>query len=103
MRIGEHSLLPALRRAGGETVIVADGFSCKTQVEQAGIGRRALHVSEVVQLALDHGPAGPRGAPEAAARPRPPASQPRRAARVAAAAVAVPALALVAGRLLNRV
>jgi Fe-S oxidoreductase/FAD/FMN-containing dehydrogenase len=103
MRIGEHSLLPALRRAGGETLIVADGFSCKTQVEQSGIGRRALHVAEVVQLALDHGPAGPRGAPETAARPRPPVTARRRAPRLAAAAVALSALALLGGRLLNRV
>ena len=71
MRIGEHSLLPKVRGADMETLVVADGFSCKTQIEQGRTGRRALHVAEVLQIALDHGPTGPRGAPEAALRPRP--------------------------------
>jgi Fe-S oxidoreductase len=72
MRIGEHSLLPKVRAAARETLVVADGFSCKTQIEQGRTGRRALHVAEVLQLALDHGPAGPRGGlPESALRPRP--------------------------------
>jgi FAD/FMN-containing dehydrogenase/Fe-S oxidoreductase len=71
MKIGEHSLLPQVRRAGGETLIVADGFSCRTQIEQARVGRQALHVAQAIQLALDHGPAGPRGAPEAGVRAMP--------------------------------
>ena len=48
---GEHALLPAVRDASEDTLIVADGFSCQTQVEQAGTGRRALHLAEVMQLA----------------------------------------------------
>jgi Fe-S oxidoreductase len=71
LRIGEHSLLPKVREAARETLVVADGFSCKTQIEQSRTGRRALHVAEVIQLALDHGPAGPPGRPELALRPRP--------------------------------
>jgi FAD/FMN-containing dehydrogenase/Fe-S oxidoreductase len=71
LRIGEHSLLPKVREAARETLVVADGFSCKTQIEQGRTGRRALHVAEVIQLALDHGPAGPPGRPELALRPRP--------------------------------
>ena len=49
---------PAARRPGGadETVVVANGFSCKTQIEQAGIGRRALHAAQVMKLAREHGP-----------------------------------------------
>ncbi|HST26240.1 MAG TPA: FAD-binding and (Fe-S)-binding domain-containing protein [Gaiellaceae bacterium] len=101
MRIGEHSLLPQVRRAGGETLIVADGFSCKTQIEQAGVGRSALHVAEVLQLALDHGPAGPAGRPEAAARTRPESPTGRKAARIAAVA-AVPAAAAVVAALRAR-
>ena len=48
IRCGEHALLPAVRDAPPETLIVADGFSCKTQIEQAGTGRRALHLGEVI-------------------------------------------------------
>ncbi|MGH2929584.1 MAG: (Fe-S)-binding protein, partial [Solirubrobacteraceae bacterium] len=51
MECGEQALLPAVRRAGPETVVVANGFSCKTQIVQAGTGRRALHLGEVLQLA----------------------------------------------------
>src|SRR3954453_3239773 len=47
---GERALFPAVRRAGDEPLIVTDGFSCKTQIEQ-GTGRRALHLAEVLQLA----------------------------------------------------
>ena len=38
-------LLPAVRGAPGDTLILADGFSCKEQIEQ-GTGRRALHLAE---------------------------------------------------------
>ena len=37
---GEVGFLPAVRKADPETYIVADGFSCKTQLEQSGIGRQ---------------------------------------------------------------
>jgi Fe-S oxidoreductase len=47
---GERALFPAVRRAGDEPLLVTDGFSCKTQIEQ-GTGRRALHLAEVLQLA----------------------------------------------------
>jgi Fe-S oxidoreductase len=49
--IGERVLLPAVRAATEDTVIVADGFSCREQILQA-TGRRALHVAEVMALAL---------------------------------------------------
>jgi len=95
MRIGEQSVLPKVRSAPLDSLIVADGFSCKTQIEQSGIGRRALHVAEVLQLALEHGPSGPPGRPEQARRPRPEPPASRRATRIAAAA-AVPVAALAA-------
>ena len=56
---GEQALLPAVREANEDTLIVADGFSCKTQIEQAKTGRAALHVAQVMQLAREHGPVGP--------------------------------------------
>jgi Fe-S oxidoreductase len=51
MRVGERVLFPKVREASGETLIVADGFSCRTQIEQ-GAGRHAIHLAQVIQLAL---------------------------------------------------
>jgi FAD/FMN-containing dehydrogenase/Fe-S oxidoreductase len=48
---GERVLLPAVRAAAAETVIVSDGFSCREQIQQA-TGRRARHVAEVLQMAI---------------------------------------------------
>src|SRR5581483_6815864 len=48
--IGERVLLPAVRKAGGETLIVADGFSCREQIAQE-TNRQALHLAEVIQIA----------------------------------------------------
>jgi Fe-S oxidoreductase len=52
MKMAELSLLPAVRTAAPETLIVADGFSCRHQVAD-GTGRDALHVARVLDLALD--------------------------------------------------
>jgi len=49
--IGEMALLPAVRAADPDTLIVTDGFSCREQVKQS-TGRRAYHLAEVMQLAL---------------------------------------------------
>lgn len=51
MAIGERVLLPAVRTAASDTLIVSDGFSCREQIYQ-GTGRKALHLAEVLQLAL---------------------------------------------------
>ncbi len=51
---GERVLLPAVRNAAPDTLIVANGFSCREQILQT-TGRRALHLAEVVALALDQG------------------------------------------------
>jgi Fe-S oxidoreductase len=48
--IGERVLLPAVRQAQPETLIVSDGFSCREQIRQS-TGRQALHLAEVLQLA----------------------------------------------------
>jgi len=49
--IGELELLPAVRHAPPDWLIIADGFSCREQIAQ-GTGRQALHLAEVLQMAL---------------------------------------------------
>jgi len=51
--IGERVLLPAVRAAEPDTLIVSDGFSCREQIVQA-TGRKAMHLAEVLQRALHH-------------------------------------------------
>ncbi|PYX46437.1 MAG: hypothetical protein DMG79_16440 [Acidobacteria bacterium] len=51
MAIGELELLPAVRNAPQDWLIIADGFSCREQIAQ-GTQRRALHLAEVLQIAL---------------------------------------------------
>ena len=51
LQVGELSLLPAVRRASPDTVIVADGFSCREQIRQA-TGRNAVHLAEVLRQGM---------------------------------------------------
>jgi len=51
--IGERKLLPIVRDAPADTLLIADGFSCRTQVEQL-TDRRAVHTAEVIAMALGH-------------------------------------------------
>jgi FAD/FMN-containing dehydrogenase/Fe-S oxidoreductase len=51
MRMAERDLLPAVRAAGADTLVVADGMSCKHQIAH-GAERRAMHVAEVYAAAL---------------------------------------------------
>ena len=51
MRMGELDLLPAVRAARDDTLIVADGTSCRHQILD-GAGRRAVHVARVLANAL---------------------------------------------------
>jgi FAD/FMN-containing dehydrogenase/Fe-S oxidoreductase len=51
MAIGERELLPAVRKAPADWLIIADGFSCREQIAQ-GTGRHALHLAEVLHMAL---------------------------------------------------
>jgi Fe-S oxidoreductase len=45
----ERVLMPAVREAGSGSAIIADGFSCRTQIEQMGSdGRRPLHLAELL-------------------------------------------------------
>jgi hypothetical protein len=49
--IGELELLPAVRQAPPDWLIIANGFSCREQIAQ-GTERHALHLAEVLQMAL---------------------------------------------------
>jgi Fe-S oxidoreductase len=45
--LGERVLLPAVRAAASETILVTDGFSCREQISQ-NTSRRAVHFAEVI-------------------------------------------------------
>jgi FAD/FMN-containing dehydrogenase/Fe-S oxidoreductase len=49
--VGERVLLPAVRSLDDETLIISDGFSCREQVADL-TGRGALHLAQVIQMAL---------------------------------------------------
>ncbi|RKS06604.1 FAD/FMN-containing dehydrogenase [Nocardiopsis sp. Huas11] len=51
MAVAEQGLLPAVRAADPRALLLADGFSCRTQIEQAGVGRQAVHLAEALDLA----------------------------------------------------
>jgi Fe-S oxidoreductase len=52
MKMAELSLLPRVRKAGADDLIVADGTSCRHQIKD-GSGRPAVHVARVLQRALN--------------------------------------------------
>jgi Fe-S oxidoreductase len=52
LAIGELDLLPAVRAAPADALVVADGTSCRHQIAD-GAGRTALHVARVLEMALD--------------------------------------------------
>jgi FAD/FMN-containing dehydrogenase/Fe-S oxidoreductase len=49
--VGERVILPAVRSADPDTTVVADGFSCRTQIDH-GTGRRPLHLAELLARGL---------------------------------------------------
>ncbi len=48
----ERVLLPEVRAADPDTLVLADGFSCRTQIAGARTGRRARHLAEVLAAAV---------------------------------------------------
>ena len=46
-RIAEHALLPAVRAAGPDALVVADGYSCRTQLDHLG-GVRGQHLAQLL-------------------------------------------------------
>ena len=96
--IAERALLPKLRAANPGAVILADGFSCRTQIHELDSGgREAMHLAELLATAGNLG----YDRPEQAAAPRPalPGATKRTAAVLAATAVLTTAAA---GALLRR-
>ncbi len=53
--MGELSLLPAVRQAPDDALIVADGTSCRHQIHD-GAGREAIHVARVLEMSLTGAP-----------------------------------------------
>ncbi len=51
VKAGERVLLPAVRNAEKSTIIIADGYSCREQIEQLS-DRKGMHTAQVLQMAL---------------------------------------------------
>jgi Fe-S oxidoreductase len=51
--VGERVLLPAVRQAEPDTIVLTDGFSCREQIFQV-TGRQAIHLAELLRIALRH-------------------------------------------------
>jgi len=51
VKIAERRLLPAVRSAAENTTVIADGFSCRTQIEQLS-DRRALHTAQLIEMGI---------------------------------------------------
>lgn len=60
IKCGERVLLPAVREAAKDTIIIADGFSCREQISQT-TDRHALHLAQVIQMAMRDGEQGASG------------------------------------------
>jgi FAD/FMN-containing dehydrogenase/Fe-S oxidoreductase len=94
----ERVLLPVVRDVAADSFVLADGFSCRTQIEQAGTGRTPVHLAEILAGGL-------RGEPPRPERPAQPgaAEYARLGTLVAAAAGAGAATTTVLARRRKRV
>ena len=63
LAIGELELLPAVRQAPADSLIIADGFSCREQISQC-TDRHALHLADVIAMGLRGSPAAEGEYPE---------------------------------------
>src|SRR5699024_3764539 len=78
--LGERELFPAIRSAADGTIVLADGFSCRTQIAQ-GTGADGVHLAEGMRAALP--PAEPGEREPRRERPRPGRAPPPAAVSVA--------------------
>ncbi|MDQ6932326.1 MAG: FAD-binding oxidoreductase [Candidatus Eremiobacteraeota bacterium] len=60
VKLGESKLIPVVRSAADDTVIVATGFSCREQISQMS-HRQALHPAQLIKMALDNAQSDPSG------------------------------------------
>lgn len=74
IKCGERVLLPKVREAPLDSLIVANGFSCREQIAQT-TDRQAMHIAQVLKMALDGGRPSPR--PELGFMPDVPGAPPR--------------------------
>ncbi|HSV14664.1 MAG TPA: FAD-linked oxidase C-terminal domain-containing protein, partial [Tepidisphaeraceae bacterium] len=65
VKCGERVLLPETRKAGDDELIIADGFSCREQIEQC-TDRQAMHIAQVMAMALRDSGSGTDERPEMA-------------------------------------
>jgi FAD/FMN-containing dehydrogenase/Fe-S oxidoreductase len=85
MAAGERVLLPRVRDVEQTTVVLADGFSCRTQIEQGDTGRTAVHLAELLAAGVSGQQLA--GAPETDIAERP--AEPGAFARIATSAASV--------------
>jgi hypothetical protein len=95
---GERVLLPAVRDAAPGTWVLADGFSCRTQIEQGGTGRTPVHLAEILAAGLRG--ASQDGQPVPLSRPAAPGAADY--ARLAAVAAGVAGLGAGLGAMARR-
>jgi Fe-S oxidoreductase len=72
IKCGERVLLPAVRKASDQQIIIADGFSCREQISER-TDRVPLHLAQVIQMAMHEG-----GARSIVERPETPVVRARR-------------------------
>jgi Fe-S oxidoreductase len=63
IKCGERKLLPGVRKAADDKLIIANGFSCHEQIVQQ-TSRQPLHIAEVLQMVKEFGKVPPAGAPD---------------------------------------
>ncbi|MGY1904918.1 FAD-binding and (Fe-S)-binding domain-containing protein [Modestobacter sp. SYSU DS0904] len=88
MACGEQVLLPAVRDGDPRSVVLADGFSCRTQIEQGDTGRRAVHTAEALAGLVEGARLAEHPEQVLAGRPRPPGRIAQTAAVLGATAAA---------------
>jgi hypothetical protein len=54
----EHGLWPTVRGADPATAVLADGFSCRTQIEAGHLGRKRIHLAQLLAGMLGENPDG---------------------------------------------
>ncbi|MFB9237796.1 FAD-binding and (Fe-S)-binding domain-containing protein [Plantactinospora siamensis] len=100
MACAERVLLPAVRDADDSAVVLADGFSCRTQIEQGDAnGRRAMHLAELLRAGLAGDDGRDRPERQWAGRTAAPPAWLRAAAVAAVGLAGAGALAALTGRL----